>query len=223
MPRKKYTAKNKYVWNSNISEEILLRILLGWCEHEISSETAKWVSQWASANGHNPITRESVSRYFNEFGAHLWVVSGLAGFLRGQTKYPPESIEARNYAIYQAVFLHDVVTQKVDVNILRKQRESSGIGWSVYSDLPVISLLYQLKNAKGFSKKWSHAYISRAFILSGLITSDGLTPEQAIDHFFEYMITMLEKYPLRKPFPEGEFLWSEGWDKGLDFIIQNQT
>lgn len=216
MPRKNYQQKNKYVWNTNLSEEVFARVLLGWCDHESATETAQWVSDWALTNGHKRITRETVSRYFIELGVHLWIVSGLGGFLRGQKQHPPESIEARNWVIAELEKLHDVFTEKYSLKQLREEREARGIHWGIDANIPIAFLRFEFKRRNAFSKKWMHIYVARAFVMSALIADEGLGPEEASDRLCDWMLQLLEMYPLRKPLPSDKFLWTEGWEQGLD-------
>ncbi|MGH1432545.1 MAG: hypothetical protein ACRBB4_15690 [Neptuniibacter sp.] len=220
MPRKIYKQKNRYVYNANLSEEVFLGVLEGWCHHETAADTAERVSKWALGNGDKSISRESVSKYFKELGVHLWVASGLCGFLKGQKLFAPESVEARDLAVVQVLKLYDIIAKKYDLDRLRDQRLTDGMTWSVYSDLPVMALMHEFKMTNGFPKEWTHAHISRSFILTALVTDDGLKPDEAVDTFYCYMVSFLENYPLRKPLPEDKFLWREGWSKGLSHMMR---
>ena len=71
MPRAAYTPKNRYCWNSNVSEAMFLAILNQWCRGQTATKAVSVVNRWARLNGGRKVSRQTVNNYFNRIAFKL--------------------------------------------------------------------------------------------------------------------------------------------------------
>ena len=72
MPRKFWKQKNRYCWNSNLSEEVFLLLLRLYCMGSTCSYAARVVERCCRRFGGTKVSRQTVNRYFLMFGDYLY-------------------------------------------------------------------------------------------------------------------------------------------------------
>ena len=72
MPRKFWKQKNRYCWNSNLSEEVFLCLLRLYCTGYNCSQATRIIGRYARRYSRKRISRQTANRYYLLFGDYLY-------------------------------------------------------------------------------------------------------------------------------------------------------
>lgn len=206
MPRKQWEQKNPYCWRSKLTKEAFERLVYNYfMEVAAGGNRNKYVHQMKSGMNAFPITRQTMSRYFDMIGQYIWdnmilptdplyadedALDPLLEFVYGNVDEVPEKYNV----IYK--YLDDLPVNSKDLDL------------PVQRTLMFHLLLQRSKALRGYSRKHFYLEFSRIFFMCTVVEAKGMDMSRN-DNFFEYntmkaiqrlaytvMIQMLRKNPL---------------------------
>lgn len=72
MPRKEWRYKNRYCWNSNLSEELFLNLLKLYCHGHNCSKATKILGRYAKRFTKETLSRQTANKYYLLFNDYLY-------------------------------------------------------------------------------------------------------------------------------------------------------
>lgn len=206
MPRTHWDQKNPYCRRSKLTKEAFESLTFAYfMEVTTGGNRSKYVHQMKSGSNGFPITRQTMSKYFDMISQYIW-----------DNMILPISPEYRNKKVLNPLL--DFVYGNVDCvpekyNVIYKYLDDLPVK-SKDPDLPVQRtlmfhlLLKRSKELRGFPKKQFYLEFSRVFFMCSVVEAKGMDMSRN-DNFHEYftkreihqlaysvMIQMLRKNPL---------------------------
>ena len=164
MPRTHWEWKNRYVWNSNLEEDVFLRILKLYCQGVTCTKAAKQLARHALMFGSRKISRQTINRYYLLLGDYLYTM--LPDELKFAHQVPDDfdendpvynaeyfiqqSIMNLHHTLYEKVHYKDSInntlltnkTQDIYLFIKQQSRERRGIPLETFANHFALSFWY---------------------------------------------------------------------------------
>lgn len=195
MPRKFWKQKNRYCWNTNLSEDIFRALLKLYCTGYSCSDAARIIERYARRYAFKKVSRQTANRYYLLFGDYLYAMlpepykfadieleESEGG--PGNTKYP------ENYDRQLIIMsLHQALYEKLD----RKDKINKTLIGVKTQDIH--KLLQTLSRSKrGIPITAFSAHYSLCF---WLLLIQGIRPDESPSKaLFHYLIETMEEFPI---------------------------
>lgn len=205
--------KNQFVKDCNLSEAAIKDIVFCWLLGLRAGLASEALSKEARVRKEKGISRETITRFYNEIGEHLWllVMCGPLFAAKIQIEHLSPSEAVLSIKANLAAF-HPVVQRRYSseamtgvLNLIRGSYWESYLGPRVFDALQGV---YHV--VRGFSPDKMHCHLTRVLFIEEYLAI-GVPLAKIPTVALEGTLDLLRSYPLRAELPRDRFPWAEHW------------